>query len=818
MSDNETRVILKGDPDALISAFNAGAARAKKFGDETKSVAQTIKENWLGMSAAVGSALVLMSKGMEYVELGAKARQAGESFKIMSANAGIAMDDLKSRMLNAAKGTVDDSDIMQKAVKGMISGLNPDQMVTIMEASRLAARVAGEDVKTAYERITDAIASGMPRGLRQYLLITQEQMALVKEALKQGVEGVDLYAIAMANYHVQAAKMGPLADNTAEALQRKKARIQEIKEEIGGLGVEIYDFLGGAAKKWAEFWTTDPWGNVIGAVTNPSWSKLQKPGASLNNMTSMEDSSLSFAQRAMWKQIQTDWAEADRKSTESKVKDATAAAKAAKELKTLTEQYDAWKVKIENLNPELSKTQTTMATLSQEAQKFIKGGIGEEEVNALLAGAGSYVAYKEQWDLYETLQAKREAGEKNLFALGGKLAGTGEDTVKNRIEKSIQGETELAKDLLDIWASGATDFAGYQATLSQLEAKGIRERTKIVEDDARTRMEADNAHRLSLLNIQETEMSAPRGDIYAQRIDIYKSNIAALTTDLDRANAQGEKLLAINLQAKIDEQNASIAQTNLLLREQKGTFDQGITRGWLEYSTNMTTAFGYGKQAVTDMTSSTKDSFKEMFSAIRDGTFDWETWLTNSMNRIYDKFADMTADMLTNWIWTGNAMKAANGSGGGEGGLLGFFMNMFRIGGNPGNYDAPAYSGMGEPLGGGGINTAWAKGGILNSPSIRSLVNTVGDKPVIFPMARGYGLIREAGAEAVMPLKRTASGNLGVEASGGTGATYITILAVDSKSFADMVERNPGAIIKTVDSSLKDNTGGLLTRMKKVLK
>jgi len=48
----------------------------------------------------------------------------------------------------------------------------------------------------------------------------------------------------------------------------------------------------------------------------------------------------------------------------------------------------------------------------------------------------------------------------------------------------------------------------------------------------------------------------------------------------------------------------------------------------------------------------------------------------------------------------------------------------------------------------------YAKGGIVN-------------KPTIFPFAKGIGLMGEAGAEAIMPLRRGRGGRLGVEASGG---------------------------------------------------
>jgi phage-related minor tail protein len=41
------------------------------------------------------------------------------------------------------------------------------------------------------------------------------------------------------------------------------------------------------------------------------------------------------------------------------------------------------------------------------------------------------------------------------------------------------------------------------------------------------------------------------------------------------------------------------------------------------------------------------------------------------------------------------------------------------------------------------------------------------DRPTIFPMQHGQGLMGEAGPEAVVPLKRMPSGNLGVETGGG---------------------------------------------------
>ena len=80
----------------------------------------------------------------------------------------------------------------------------------------------------------------------------------------------------------------------------------------------------------------------------------------------------------------------------------------------------------------------------------------------------------------------------------------------------------------------------------------------------------------------------------------------------------------------------------------------------------------------------------------------------------------------------------------------------------------------------GGNVIPFAKGGVFT-------------RPTIFPMAQGAGLVAEAGAEAAMPLTRMANGNLGVEASGGSGM-QVTIY----NTTGDRVETKQGT---TADGS-----------------
>ena len=80
----------------------------------------------------------------------------------------------------------------------------------------------------------------------------------------------------------------------------------------------------------------------------------------------------------------------------------------------------------------------------------------------------------------------------------------------------------------------------------------------------------------------------------------------------------------------------------------------------------------------------------------------------------------------------------------------------------------------------------YAKGGIVN-------------KPTIFPFATGIGLMGEAGSEAILPLKRGRSGNLGVEATGG-GIGNI-VVNVDASGSSVEGDENNGRLLGEVLAS-----------------
>lgn len=86
-----------------------------------------------------------------------------------------------------------------------------------------------------------------------------------------------------------------------------------------------------------------------------------------------------------------------------------------------------------------------------------------------------------------------------------------------------------------------------------------------------------------------------------------------------------------------------------------------------------------------------------------------------------------------------------------------------------------------------GQRLAFANGGIVDSPTI-------------FPMAKGMGLMGEAGPEAIMPLKRTSTGQLGVAATGGAITVNVPVSGISDKS---MITDLKNSIEQTVVSVIK---------------
>ena len=210
-----------------------------------------------------------------------------------------------------------------------------------------------------------------------------------------------------------------------------------------------------------------------------------------------------------------------------------------------------------------------------------------------------------------------------------------------------------------------------------------------------------------------------------------------------------------------------------------------------------------------EITKRTEEVSSDLYDDMENAMMGWASGFSGTLNdmlwgaevtfkSIFESFAKMITQMLIQKHLIDNMFSGGGGGGGWFGAALGFLGSLG--GGASGNGTGPI--------------TNVAQGGIFPS-GINAYSNQIVDRPTQFAFARGSGLMGEAGPEAVMPLTRTPSGDLGVKTE-GTGAPTIIIVANDAKSFADMVNRNPEAITIVVGDALREH-GDLLNTVRETI-
>ncbi len=119
----------------------------------------------------------------------------------------------------------------------------------------------------------------------------------------------------------------------------------------------------------------------------------------------------------------------------------------------------------------------------------------------------------------------------------------------------------------------------------------------------------------------------------------------------------------------------------------------------------------------------------------------------------------------------------------------------------------PLMNALKGSIGGGGSILSllgFAQGGVFSGGNVQAFASGgVVSSPTLFPMSTGIGLMGEAGSEAIMPLTRTAGGDLGVKAVGVGGGGTIVNVYNESGSEATATESTDGNGQKTIDIMIK---------------
>lgn len=135
----------------------------------------------------VGATLYTLKAAFDAVLHAEEIKQINRQFELMSQNAGVATDTLRRGLIDAAKGLVDDTDLMRAANRALteLSG-GAEKFPQLMEIARKSTAVFGGDAVQNFEAITHAIATGNTKGLKNIGITIDVDKAYEKYAKTLG--------------------------------------------------------------------------------------------------------------------------------------------------------------------------------------------------------------------------------------------------------------------------------------------------------------------------------------------------------------------------------------------------------------------------------------------------------------------------------------------------------------------------------------------------------------------------------------------------------------------------------------------------------
>ena len=242
MADNSVLISIRADTADILAKLDdvkgyiGGVTdETKRLADQGSGYASIFQEGWVKAAAGIAAAWATANQAIQLMDAGTKAQQIASSFQIVAGESGAMANDMIANMKRATQGTVAESDLQQKAVKLMLAGYDPQQIKDFSAVAVTASQYMGVNVSEAYDRISDALATRMPRAMVQAGAVTREQMQIVTEAIKAGADQSDLMALAIENLRVKQAILMGTEDEATLAMQRFHAEIEEAKKKMGSL-------------------------------------------------------------------------------------------------------------------------------------------------------------------------------------------------------------------------------------------------------------------------------------------------------------------------------------------------------------------------------------------------------------------------------------------------------------------------------------------------------------------------------------------------------------------------------------------------------
>jgi len=213
-SSDTAKVILDLDNAEFVKKLKESIGLIGKLGegDSVEGLSSALKT--VGVVAGITAAAVLAVKSaIDLTEEAEHLKRVEQSFNAIAQSAGVSADVIKNQLMKAVGGLADDTDTLVSATKAMtVLGDNAGRMAEIMELARKTTKVFGGELLQNFESLSQALASGQTRALRQFGIIVDTDKAQKEYAKTLGIS---------VNYLTDAGKKQAVLNAALEQGQQK---------------------------------------------------------------------------------------------------------------------------------------------------------------------------------------------------------------------------------------------------------------------------------------------------------------------------------------------------------------------------------------------------------------------------------------------------------------------------------------------------------------------------------------------------------------------------------------------------------------------
>lgn len=737
---------------------------------------------------------VLGSLGYAYFDAMKQAREFNAAINGGTNGAGQTIASLKDMADGAGRITGNLSGA-REAVVSLASGAatSGTQMRNLAEAAAAISEITGQgagELAKSFATAGHTATEAAGKISSQYGLLTLDQYQVIKGIDDQGDHQRALDVLS-----------GNLNEAALERLKAYRGSLSDIErdwDDIGNATKRAYSYIRSEAfpdlAKQIELTQrvldTRKAGGLSGAVS----TGLGKASTAFDSILGLEDTDSTEALEKKLASLKARQA-ASANLTIVTGENTDANQKAIDAQKALDSQLD-------NVNP-LARRQAGLKKLNDQFRALYENAEKTGQKTPLLDGV-IYDGAKFSGGAYDKLLKGLDEKNKDPKGASSQVDLTGFNNAKNNLSDIVNEYRNAQKELEAQQKAGVVSLsdyakqrsalinqekddvtAAYQAEIDALEAANAKKGTTAAQSiqldqkiaDARTGMvkaQKDADSQLTIIATSEKgrlEQLTAASEAYVNQLERQRAALeaagsraanglglgdrqaalqASLDATTDKFNDERAKLLDRRKTApdKYSQEDymRDLASLEDAERKYRATvvdnYDQ-ISEAQGNWRSGASSAFQNYLQSASDVAGQTKSLFTNAFSGMEDAVANFA--ITGKLS-----FSDFTKSILADMARIATRQAASS-----------IFSSI-----------ASAFGGGGASFGSsiGAAITANAKGGVYDSPSLSSFSNQVHDKPQMFAFAKGAGIFAEAGPEAIMPLTRTAGGELGVRALGGGGS------------------------------------------------